>query len=154
MLRQGSVSDPDIGAPWYANGLRFVCTSCGNCCSGAPGYVWVTAAEMRSIAHHLNLSQEDFSRKHTRRVGLAHSLLERPGGDCEFLERVANGKTRCRIHPARPVQCRTWPFWKSNLGSPRAWEVTARQCPGINLGEHHPLAEIERLLRENGRRPL
>ena len=27
---------------WYRDGLRFECTRCGACCTGAPGYVWVT----------------------------------------------------------------------------------------------------------------
>ena len=27
--------------PWYRDGLRFACTRCGACCTGAPGYVWV-----------------------------------------------------------------------------------------------------------------
>ena len=27
---------------WYAEeGLAFECTGCGDCCTGAPGYVWV-----------------------------------------------------------------------------------------------------------------
>ncbi|MFM1805538.1 MAG: hypothetical protein RL136_2417, partial [Planctomycetota bacterium] len=32
----------DAQAPWYAEGLRFECTQCGNCCSGGPGAVWFT----------------------------------------------------------------------------------------------------------------
>ena len=39
--------------PWYAAGLRFFCTQCGDCCSGAPGFVWVNeeeiAAEQRNM---------------------------------------------------------------------------------------------------------
>ena len=27
-------------------GLRFECTQCGDCCTGAPGYVWVNKAEI------------------------------------------------------------------------------------------------------------
>ena len=26
---------------WYADGLRFTCTQCGNCCTGQPGFVWI-----------------------------------------------------------------------------------------------------------------
>ena len=39
--------------PWYQDGLRFTCTRCGNCCTGAPGYVWVTPAELEALAAHL-----------------------------------------------------------------------------------------------------
>ena len=32
--------------PWYASGLAFECTQCGDCCSGPEeGYVWVTPEE-------------------------------------------------------------------------------------------------------------
>ena len=33
-----------MAEPWYRDGLRFECTRCGHCCTGAPGYVWVDAA--------------------------------------------------------------------------------------------------------------
>ena len=36
--------------PWYRDGLRFHCTECGNCCTGAPGYVWVNKAEIEELA--------------------------------------------------------------------------------------------------------
>ena len=29
---------------WYHLGLRFQCTGCGDCCTGAPGYVWINNA--------------------------------------------------------------------------------------------------------------
>ena len=32
--------------PWYAAGLQFGCTECGNCCAGAPGYVWISTEEI------------------------------------------------------------------------------------------------------------
>ena len=32
--------------PWYKDGLGFQCTQCGDCCTGAPGYVWINAAEI------------------------------------------------------------------------------------------------------------
>ena len=39
----------DESAPWYRDGLRFTCTRCGNCCTGAPGYVWVDADAMKAF---------------------------------------------------------------------------------------------------------
>ncbi len=134
---------------WYADGLRFSCTQCGACCAGAPGYVWVDTREVAAIARHLGLAVEAFTRRHTRRVGLRLSLLELPGGDCEFLRRDPGGRTRCAIHAVRPLQCRTWPFWKSNLESAEAWEAAARECPGIGRGERHPLPVIQDALRRN-----
>lgn len=135
--------------PWYAGGLRFECTQCGACCAGAPGYVWVDTREIAAIAAHLGLAVEAFTRRHTRRVGLRLSLLELPGGDCEFLVRQADGRTRCAIHAVRPLQCRTWPFWKSNLESRADWAAAGRECPGIDQGAHHPLPVIQAALKRN-----
>ena len=35
---------------WYADGWRFSCTQCGDCCSGSEGYVWVNQAEIDAMA--------------------------------------------------------------------------------------------------------
>jgi hypothetical protein len=152
VLRQGFVSDP--GSPWYHAGLRFHCTQCGNCCSGAPGYVWVSVDECGQIAAFLGVERDPFTRKHVRRAGTRLSLLEKRNGDCEFLVRHENGKTTCSIHPVRPVQCRTWPFWKSNLTSAEAWKEAGKDCPGMDQGRHHPLPVIQAALTRTGDLPL
>ena len=36
--------------PWYQQGLKFHCLGCGDCCTGEPGYVWVTKAEIAALA--------------------------------------------------------------------------------------------------------
>jgi Fe-S-cluster containining protein len=54
---------------------------------------------------------------------------------CPFL--LAGG---CGIHPAKPTQCRTFPFWPELVESRAAWKRTARFCPGIGKGE---LVQIE-----------
>ncbi len=154
VLRVEAVSASESQLPWYAAGLRFACTQCGRCCSGAPGHVWVVAEDIDRLAAHLGLSPAEFNRRHVRRVGLGRSLLERRGGDCEFLARDGDGLTRCLIHPVRPVQCRTWPFWRSNVESAEDWQATARDCPGIGRGSTHTLAVIQEALRHNGDRPL
>lgn len=148
------MTTPTTRNAWYADGLAFACTRCGNCCSGAPGYVWVNEAECRQIAKTLGVPPADFLKHHTRVVGARRSLLEHDDGDCVFLERHADGTTGCRIHDARPTQCRTWPFWKSNLWSARAWEQTATDCPGIDQGATHPLPVIQAALQDNGDLPL
>ena len=48
-------SDP----PWYADGLKFTCTQCGNCCSGPRGYVWITHEEIIRLAEHLQSTPEE-----------------------------------------------------------------------------------------------
>lgn len=140
--------------PWYADGRRFTCTQCGNCCGGAPGYVWVSKAEIKAIATRLDMTDEDFVAKHTRKVGWRRSLLEQDNWDCEFLVPDASGKKVCSIYEVRPVQCRTWPFWKSNLATEQEWQLAARECPGMNHGTHHPLPVIQERLAANGSLPL
>ena len=40
----------DTNQPWYADGLSFTCTQCGNCCTGGPGYVWISDMEIDRLA--------------------------------------------------------------------------------------------------------
>lgn len=137
-----------MSAPWYQDGLKFTCTQCGNCCSGAPGYVWVTKEDRQNIAAFLGRPDKPLEDRHVRRVGLRHSLTERPGGDCIFLK-TENGKRICGIYPVRPKQCRTWPFWSSNLKTPDAWESAASGCPGMNQGTHHGFVAVEEVRVSN-----
>ncbi len=150
LLPEGGPCAADGGAPpapWYAGGLRFTCTQCGNCCGGAPGYVWVSAAEIAALAGATGMAAEAFERLHVRPVGRRRSLKERPNGDCEFLRRTPAGKAFCSVYDARPRQCRTWPFWADNLETPEAWNDASAGCPGINSGQHHPLPVIQSALR-------
>jgi len=128
--------------PWYAGGLAFECTQCGDCCSGpGEGYVWVTQTEILTLAAAIGMSDrlEEFERKFTRQIGSQTSLVEYSDGDCIFLDSKTRG---CSVYESRPVQCRTWPFWKSNVKSPRAWAQAAKSCPGCNHGRLYSLAEI------------
>lgn len=135
------------GAKWYQDGLRFTCTQCGNCCSGDPGYVWVTKEEIRRIAAYLGREDGKLDKSQVRRVGLRYSLTEHRDGDCVFLKRQ-EGKTYCEIHPVRPLQCRTWPFWSPNLSSRAAWNEAAAKCPGMNCGKHYEYVQIETIRKQ------
>ena len=129
---------------WYASGLKFECTQCGNCCSGAPGYVWATKEEIQAIAKFLGQSDGWLGKEHLRRVGFRYSLTEKPGGDCIFLRRK-DGKAMCSIYPVRPLQCRTWPFWDGVVRNPSTWAETAESCPGMNNGKHYDFVQIEQI---------
>lgn len=126
---------------WYGDGLRFACTRCGDCCRG-DGYVWVDATSSRRIADFLEIEPEEFSRRFVRNVGGGLSLVDKPNLDCVFWD-PAEG---CEIYSVRPPQCRTFPFWKAHLETPDAWELAARECPGMNQGPLHDAAEIHRIL--------
>ena len=129
---------------WYEkDGLRFECTRCGNCCTGAPGYVWVNDAELAAISEHRGEPVEELTQWATRTGPRGLTLREKANGDCVFYDRQAG----CTVYPVRPRQCRTWPFWESNVESPEAWEETAAGCPGCGRGELIPVEEITRRLK-------
>ena len=125
--------------PWYQDGLRFKCTQCGNCCTGAPGFVWVNRDEIAALARSLRTSVAAFEEKYVRKVGIRKSLIEYANGDCVFFD---NRSRQCRVYDARPRQCRTWPFWKSNVESPEAWQRTCEVCPGSGKGPRHSAEKI------------
>jgi len=131
---------------WYHVGLHFECLQCGRCCSGPnEGYVWVTRPEVEQIARFLKLTVQQFRQTYTRRVGLRTTILEHPRTkDCIFLQTSETGK-RCRIYPVRPSQCRSWPFWTSNLVNADTWNQTGQRCPGINRGKYYSFDQIEQI---------
>ncbi len=115
-------------SPWYKNGLHFKCTECGQCCTGAPGYVWVGEEEVEEMAKFLNISVEEFSRRYLRKVLGRLSLLENPKTyDCVFLK-----EKKCQLYKARPKQCRTYPWWPALLKTEKDWIDAAEHCEGIN----------------------
>ena len=132
----------DRDEPWYHGGLRFECTMCGHCCTGAPGYVWVSDEEIAGIAELLGEPLEQVIAVHTRVAHRGRSLREKANGDCVFYDKTVG----CTIYAARPAQCRTWPFWDSNVRTPQAWQQTCTTCPGSGQGELFSAEEITRRL--------
>lgn len=131
--------------PWYSSGLRFECSQCGNCCTshGEYAYVYLSAADRAALAAHLGLSEPELLARHCEREE-GHVLLRMDAPECPFL----TPERRCAVYPARPKQCRTWPFWRENLSRERWQGPVSAICPGIGQGPLHPPAEIERQARE------
>ncbi len=133
---------------WYAGGLRFSCTQCGACCTGPPGAVWFTEEEGVAMARQVGLEPEIFLRRYAHRIDGNWSLSERKsehGFDCIFLDRTAvKGRAICSLYDARPLQCKTWPFWPENIYNRRAWEATklATPCPGMDRGRLTRIEDI------------
>ena len=133
--------------PWFSEGLQFSCTQCGRCCGGAPGDIWVNENEIVALAERFGLDDESFRRKYTRVVGRRGiSLVEKANYDCIFFDR----KTGCTVYEDRPLQCSTWPFWKSNLRSEEDWRVEAEDCPGMDRGTLHGAEEISATAADDG----
>lgn len=116
---------------WYEEGLKFKCTECGKCCTGAPGYVWLSKDDIEQLCTHLNLSEKEFLESYTVQVENKYSLRENPiTYDCIFLK----GKA-CTVYKNRPQQCKKFPFWPDNLKSKASWDALEKVCEGINHEE-------------------
>lgn len=142
------------GDEWFARpdpktgdvGLRFECTSCGNCCTGPEGYVSLTNSEAETMAARLGLSVQSFLEKYTHETAEGRSLAERKtqfGLDCIFLDRDSlRGRALCSVYEDRPAQCRTWPFWQSNLKNKNTWARARKDCPGMDHGTLYTPVQI------------
>jgi Fe-S-cluster containining protein len=133
--------------PWWRHGIRFQCQGSGKCCAsrGSYGFVYLTLADRRRLAAFLNMPTREFTRRYCRKTdGYFH--LTGPEPDCIFLA----GK-RCSVYAARPIQCRTWPFWPENM-SPKAWNrEVASFCPGVGRGDTIDGKEIARQMKAQAR---
>lgn len=105
------------------------CLACqGRCCTGESGYIYVTKAEIESISKLLNLNIKDFMQQYLFKKFYKYSIKENRYKDefeCVFYDRDTNG---CKIYEARPIQCRTFPFW--DYYKMRVDELKL-ECPGV-----------------------
>jgi Fe-S-cluster containining protein len=114
--------------------LRFECQpGCVACCRQR-GFVYLTAADLIRAAEFVGLGAAAFERKYVYRTRHKLRLRVPRGSTCHFL----NGEG-CSIHPAKPAQCRIFPFWPELVDDRREWLKTARYCPGMSQG---PLIRI------------
>lgn len=121
---------------FFEDGLNFSCTKCSNCCRGKPGFVFLSKNDLTNLAEWFNLSLgsfvDSFCRKAVWRDGTSVvSLIEKENFDCVFWQ---DGKG-CSVYEARPVQCKTYPFWKRVIADKNAWKVESMECPGIGSGK-------------------
>jgi Fe-S-cluster containining protein len=119
-----------------AEGMRFECQpGCTACCTQR-GFVYLSEADLDRAAAFLGMSAAAFEHRYVFRTPKRRRLrIPRDSRNCYFLN--AGG---CSIHPAKPTQCRIFPFWPELVESRREWKKTARYCPGMGKG---PLVQIE-----------
>jgi Fe-S-cluster containining protein len=138
-LRGGNPRMHDV---FYKSGLRFECTRCSKCCRHTPGYVFLSPADLLSLAAALRLSKDKFLGTYCRKVdlGVARriSLKEKPNLDCILWENDG-----CSQYEARPLQCRSFPFWSACVASREEWLSHSKNCPGIGSGPVHSREEID-----------
>jgi uncharacterized protein len=132
-----------MSKPWFHEGLRFKCTGCGKCCTGSDGYVFLSQTDLLTLADHFKISVTEFVDQYTRVVGGQICLLDAPGSDkCMFLK-----DNKCSAYEARPVQCRTFPWWLYNIESPENWRSAASSCEGIDHSDA-PKVPREKIAQE------
>src|SRR5258708_5804509 len=112
------------------DGLRFTCQpGCIKCCD-QDGFVYLTEDDLKKAAKFTGMTARAFEKKYVYRTSRQMRFRKPRKKQCPFL--LADG---CSIHPAKPTQCRTFPFWPELLERRAAWNRTARGCPGIGKGE-------------------
>ena len=116
-------------------GLRFQCQpGCTACCE-QKGFVYLTEDDIPRAAEFLGMTPAAFERKFVYRTRNRRRLRVPRDSQCSFLRDGG-----CSIHPAKPTQCRIFPFWPELLESRQEWKKTAHYCPGMGVG---PLIQIE-----------
>jgi len=115
-------------------GLRFQCQpGCTACCE-QKGYIYLTEADLARAATFVGMTARAFERKYIYRTAKQLRLRVPRQAQCHFLRDGG-----CSIHPAKPTQCRIFPFWPEFVDSAREWKKAAQLCPGIDKG---PLIQI------------
>jgi Fe-S-cluster containining protein len=120
---------------------------CGKCCSrrGKYAYVYVNDDEVVALARLRGTSVRAFERAYTFVDELGWTQIRFDGEYCPFLDRTNN---TCTVYEARPVQCRTFPFWGDMIDK-KGWTPEAREiCEGVGHGPVHPVAKVEASIRE------
>jgi len=126
---------------FYALGLCFECTHCGNCCRLPGGKVELSQKEISEMSQTLHVRVDSFIQQFCHPDSNGYRLKEQEDGACIFLK-----DNLCIIYDKRPLQCRTFPFWTENLKSPYRWKQLRHICPGLDKGKLYDLNEIQRIL--------
>lgn len=142
---------------FYAGGLRFSCKRCSACCRFEAGFVFLSEKDASLLASALKMSLLEFIAAYCRWVygesgKLQLSLKEKSNFDCVFWNPEEGGI--CGVYDARPLQCRTFPFWPSVVDGKDSWEMTARDCPGMGEGILHSRGSIEKYLAMRQAEPI
>ena len=117
------------------HGLHFECQpGCTACCE-QQGYVYLTEHDIPRAAGFLGIRATDFEQRYVYRTRNQMRLRVPRDAACFFLHEGG-----CAIHPAKPTQCRVFPFWPELVDRRSEWHKTSRYCPGIGRG---PLIQIQ-----------
>lgn len=119
---------------FYKDGLCFECQRCSFCCGKTPGFVYLSRRDLDLLLGFLKIGVSEFVEKYCRWADYYEgktvlALFEKKNCDCVLWN---NG---CSAYEARPVQCRTYPFWSWIVADRETWDDCAKDCPGMNKGK-------------------
>lgn len=110
--------------------LRFSCVSGCTACCEQKGVVYVSEQDILNASRFLGITPAEFEANYVYRTRHQIRLRTPARSACFFL---AEG--RCTIHPAKPAQCRLFPFWPELVENRAAWKAAGSFCPGIGHGK-------------------
>lgn len=108
------------------------CNTCeGNCCIGESGNIWINKQEIETLSKHLDISLDELRFSFLEKRGYKYSIKEvKLSSDnyaCIFFNLE---KKQCSIYEARPIQCRTFPFWDYFKNHK---DEVIKECPAIKV---------------------
>jgi Fe-S-cluster containining protein len=112
--------------------------------------VFLSEQDLDRLAKYLHIDPAEFIETYCRWVPAWNgpedterlSLKEKSNYDCIFWNQG------CTQYEARPLQCRSFPFWPSILAAVDSWNATAAACPGMGQGALHSKEEILSYLKQ------
>jgi Fe-S-cluster containining protein len=97
--------------------------------------VFLAGEERAAMAAHLGLALDAFDAAYRVQADeddpARHVIDATDGQGCPLLD----AGERCSVHPVKPAQCRTFPFWPELLDDAAAWGATRRYCPGLDAAD-------------------
>ena len=110
--------------------MRFTCQpGCTKCCQ-VRGFVYLIEDDLARAARYLSMSAAEFEARYVIRYRKLLRLRKPLDAQCHFLR-----EDGCSIHPAKPTQCRLYPFWPELVEDRSAWRNEGKGCPGIGKGQ-------------------
>ncbi len=107
--------------------LVFKCQRCGWCCEHCDP-VNLEKSDIIALSEYLKKPLKTIVRKYTRIHETAKITSFKKTAPCKFYNPIT--KT-CRIYPARPIVCRSWPFLSGSVDVDLKASVDVpMECPG------------------------
>ncbi len=108
----------------------------------------MTRDEIDRMAEHLGVSVHAFWKRYDVFIdeGAGEpAIAAKNGAGCPLL----GEERRCTVHPVKPQQCKSWPFWEEMVDDRDQWAKAKSYCPGLDAesGRLYQRKEILAIMR-------